>query len=103
MAVHATAGTTRRLRWKDLTHLTNGAVTSGATVTFRIIRINVDGTTTVVVGPVTGTATGDDWYTDVTIPPVLSAGQSYVINVVAVAGGATEELEVALKVEAARP
>jgi hypothetical protein len=103
MAVHATAGTTRRLRWKDLAHADTGPVLVGATVTARIVRINQDGTSTNVVGPTVAAASGDDWYIDALVPDVPPAGARYLVVIRAVAGGGIEELEQELVVKAARP
>ncbi len=84
MAIYLYAATTRRIRLKDLAHLTTGAVTSGATVSFSIL----DQTGATVVGPTSGVADGDDWYADLAMP--ATAG-TYHLHATATAGGATDK------------
>lgn len=74
-------GETARFFLNDLLDADNGPVTSGATVTFGLYT--PDGTES--VAPVTGTASGDDWHGDLTMP--TDAG-NYRLRAIAIKGTA---------------
>ncbi len=76
-------GETVRLSTKDLTHITDGPVLVGATVT---ISVTPPGGVAGNVTPVS--SSGDDWYADYLIPATVG---EYLVKMTAAKGGAVWE------------
>ena len=106
MVISARAGVTRRLRWRDLSHLVTGPVSSGTPVRFWVYATTAAAPATPVGSPVLGPLTAvtdptdpdapdNDWYVDIAIPPP----GTYVVEAEAVAQGATERMRAVLVVE----
>lgn len=74
MALYCLAGETIRVKAKDLTHASDGSVTSGVTGTIGIYT-TAGATETEDTSP---SNSGDDWYADLTAP---STAGEYVIKI----------------------
>jgi hypothetical protein len=88
------AGETIRFIAKDLTHTSDGPVTTGATVTVTVL----DAAGAVIdTGTATTGGSGDDWYVDLAAPDTPGV---YDVKITAVKSGATWKSKDTFRVDA---